>query len=117
MDLECEFWPFDLLAGRRAGKDPLRSVPEANMIVIAVGSDEELPQYVKDWLEDSLAAKWPMPAALVALLAGEEQPRKKPSRIHDYLSEIADRRNINFFCSLTPGGSCHDMKTAQAARN
>jgi hypothetical protein len=93
----CDTWPFELLAGPGARERCAEVAAEADMIIIAVRSREELPDHVKEWIESWLLRKKNSPTFLVALL--DEPFSDGTSSLADYLRGIAERGNMEFFCN------------------
>lgn len=100
MESECDAWPFELLAVDRVREHAITMAAAADMIIVAARGALELPDAVKDWIENGLLQKGSDPTALVALLHDDWIVSSKPPPLCVYLQQIAERGNVDFFCNL-----------------
>jgi hypothetical protein len=98
LDLHCDLWRFDLVGLPGIREAALLAARHAQIVVVGTRADIDLPASVKDWLNQSFAAKSPGSTAVVALL---HSPRPdcllalSPSRAS--LELLACRRKLPFF--------------------
>lgn len=93
----CHLWKFDFLLAPGLSDQAVAEATDADMIVIATHNQTELPPVVKDWVELWLR-RTRTPGALVALLDGLQPPVGSPCAVGTYLSEVAERAQMKFFC-------------------
>jgi len=100
-ELRAEFdaWNTDLLVHPQLCQRAATSASEADMIVIATHETESLPVHVKDWIESWLPQKRRAPTALVAVLRDEDKTLAHPPPVYEYLSQVAARGSLDFFCN------------------
>jgi hypothetical protein len=95
-DFHCDLWRFDLLHLPGVSDAATLAGMHAQMVIISARADIDLPPPVKTWLHQSLAAKPPGSAAVVALLLlGRESRDASPARTT--LEGAAKRRGLRFF--------------------
>lgn len=93
------FWSFSLLRHSRLRKHAIREAAEAQLIIVSVSSDQQLPPSVKALLESLPACSYRGQGALVALVGHEEGVLREPPPNIPYLRQIADKRGLDFFCN------------------
>jgi hypothetical protein len=96
--MDSNIWKFEMLREPELGKQAAAEAVAADMIIISVCEDE-LPAYVRDWIEGVLPMKEGRPAALVALLDWESDASGQSPRPEAYLRRLAGRNGLDFFCN------------------
>ncbi len=101
LDFECDAWPFEWLNVGRVREHAAMIASRADMIIIAAGGQEELPDGVTDWVESWLLQRNSQPAVLVALFDDDSviSPAKTPQPCA-YLQRIAEQAGMDYFCNL-----------------
>ena len=101
LEPECEvnqsMWKFDVLSSPRLGAVAAEEATEADLILVSMHGDGELPREVKDWLETWAAEKTGQNSALVALFDEVEEDESQVDTIQRYLRQIARRGGMSFF--------------------
>jgi hypothetical protein len=113
--LECATWKMDLLAHPPLCERAATAAAQADMIIFATCAREGLPSHVKDWIENWLPRKKRGPAALVALFEGDRETLREPGPLSAYLSKIAQRGGMDFFCNAGSVPS-QDFQNAEESR-
>jgi hypothetical protein len=94
---ECLFtnqmWKFDVLAVPKLKEIAAKDAAAAEIIIVSAHEGRELPADVKSWIGLWLGYKTEA-SALVGLFSGQSETHP----IRNYLSEIARRAQIEFFC-------------------
>ena len=97
-----QMWKFDVLAVPKLKEIAAKDAAAAEIIIVSAHANRELPTAVRDWIELWLAHKTEA-SALVGLFDANtiENP------IRTYLTEVARRAKIEFFCQpgLWPGSA------------
>ena len=97
-----QMWKFDVLAVPKLREIAAKDAAAADIIIISAHEGNELPHEVKSWIEKWLSYKT-RASALVGLFGAESVDNP----VRDYLSAVAKRAKIEFFCQpgLWPGKS------------
>lgn len=89
LEPECEvnqsMWKFEVLAVPRLGTVAAEEAAEADMVIISLSGESELPGRVKDWLETWVGEKAGQSSALVALFDGIEEDESQIEAIQIHL--------------------------------
>jgi hypothetical protein len=98
---ECSFklhlWKFDVLNDPALRALATKDAIDANILIISTNNNRELPKAVRSWVSSSLKQKEDFPAALIALLEGEEKSDASP--VGKFLREQAEEHHLDFFSS------------------
>lgn len=96
---ECAFanemWKFDILSVPKLREMAAKDAAAADIIIISMHGENDLPQDVKAWIELWLAQKGNA-IALVGLFGNVKDTSENPTFV--YLSEVARRGQMEFFC-------------------
>jgi hypothetical protein len=101
--LNTETWKFEALRQPVARDQAAYRIREANMIIISANGGEELPEYIKHWIEDILYQRRDRETAIVALLSREPAPDCELPRLGNYLRALAEKSGLDFFCNQGAG--------------
>lgn len=100
-------WRFDVLEEDSLRAQAVRDAADADIVIVAMQDDSEVPEAVRNWLE-SLLGRTPGAAALVALLQTHRAP------VQPYLEDVARRGGMDFFAQT--GKSSKPRKLRKAVR-
>jgi len=104
-----DVWNFKCLQDLALREQALAASIDADIIVIAAGSQSQLPSWVKDWIENALGQKQGIPAAMVAIFCGRQESPAYSLPPIAYLRQLAELHGMDFFCNLdnqtSPGDS------------
>ena len=112
---ECLFtnqmWKFDVLAVPKLKEIAAKDAAAAEIIIVSAHEGRDLPAEVKSWVEMWLGYKTEA-SALVGLFGGQSETHP----IRAYLTEIARRAQIEFFCQpgIWPGAPATRSTTTLA---
>lgn len=98
---EYDSWVMDLLAHPDLCRQAAAAAAGADMVIIAASGVGELPLPARNWIETWLPQKKAGPTALVLLLDEESESSGEPSPFCTYLSKVAKRGNMEFFCNTS----------------
>jgi hypothetical protein len=99
VEIKRVFWSFALLRNEELRGHAVREATEAEMIVISLLGNHELPPHVKRWVESWPARSQAGEAALVTLVGPEQgMPEESQAEVM-YLRGIAKSRRLDFFCN------------------
>jgi hypothetical protein len=93
------FWSFALLRQQALRKEAALEAAEADMIIISLGENNELPPHVKALLESLPARSQASQAALVSLIGTNTEIDENPEVPITYLRQIAENCSLDFFCN------------------
>jgi len=96
-DFKCTWWKFDHLRDAALREQAVGAAAEANMIMLSIHVDKDLPSAVKAWTETWLARKGQGKRALVTLIEGAHQQAQGFCPVQLYLQKIAHMGGMNFF--------------------
>jgi hypothetical protein len=96
-DFKCTWWKFDHLRDTTLREQAADAAAEANMIILSIHADKELPVAVKAWTETWLARKDHGKRALVTLIDGAQQQGQGFCPVQLYLQKVAHIGGMNFF--------------------
>jgi hypothetical protein len=100
LETECKLnqsmWKFDVLTIPRLGEAAAEEAAEANMVIVSMHGDDDLPAKVKAWMETWIREKTTSGGALV-LLCDESEKESQADAVQDYLRRVADRSGLSFF--------------------
>ncbi len=101
LEPECELnqsmWKFEVLAIPRIGAVAAEEAAEADLVIISMHGDLELPGKVKAWLETWVGDKSNPNGALVAVFDDSEDAGGQVASVQASLRQIADRGGMHFF--------------------
>ena len=102
--LDTDIWKFAVLCEPALSARALDHLRRANMIIISVGGQVELPGHIRDIIEQALYFRVSPAAAMVALLDHEPGPGShiELPRAGLYLQNLAARTGLDFFCNEGP---------------
>jgi hypothetical protein len=95
------FWSFSLLRYQQLRNHAAMEAAEAQMIIISIEGNNELPPQVKCLLGNLPSRTQAGQAALVTLIGPERSLLKRTAQHPDlaYLRQIAESRGLDFFCN------------------
>ena len=101
LEPECEvnqsMWKFEVLAIPRLGAVAAEDAAEADLVIVSLHGDMELPDKVKNWLEKWIGEKGAQSSALVALFDDLEEDEPEIASIQACLRQVARRGGMSFF--------------------
>jgi hypothetical protein len=89
-EFQQRLWRFDVLEEESLRAQAVRDAADADIVIVAMKDDKEVPKAVQSWLE-SLLGHLNGTAALVALL---DRPG---ASVQPYLEDVARRGGMDFF--------------------
>ena len=89
-EFQQRLWRFDVLEEDALRAQAVRDAADADIVIVAMKDDSEVPEAVRNWLE-SLLGRNSGAAALVALLPRTGAPAQP------YLEDVARRGGMDFF--------------------
>ena len=102
-ELNQSMWKFEVLGVPRLGTVAAEEAAEADMIIVSMSGENELPKTVADWLETWLGEKVGQSSALVTLFDETEEEENQCETIQWHLRQVARRGGMSFFSN--PAGS------------
>ena len=97
-----QVWKFEWLQDPQGWNEAVAAAVAADMIIIAVGAQGELPASVRSWIESVLPRKQSKCMALVALLSRKKRDEAVALTPARYLRQLAKRHGVDFICNLDP---------------
>lgn len=97
IELYCHLFTFESLnssAGAQCAED---MGADADLVILAVRCDQELPETVRLCLEKSIARKQARSAGIVALLEFSALQKEIEIRTKDFLTLLAHSKNLDLF--------------------
>jgi hypothetical protein len=98
MEIRPVFWNFALLRHAGLGESATAEAMDADMVVISVHKNGELPAHVQAWL-DKLPARTDGHGALVALVGAPAAFPNGETSCVNYLRHLAATRGMDFICN------------------
>ena len=89
-EFQQRLWRFDVLEEDSLRDQAVRDAAEADIVIVAMKEDADMPEAVRHWLE-SLLSRSTGATALVALL---DRP---DAAVQPYLEDVARRGGMDFF--------------------
>jgi hypothetical protein len=93
--LQGQIWSFGVLGLREIRRRSSSAARSADILVVSVSTNRELPGAVRVWLEMVLLPLKKRDPALVGLFASD--PKRKPAWTNTYLSDFAANCGIDYF--------------------
>lgn len=109
-DIEFDFnwWRFSFLEDAVLARQASGHAVDADILVIAVRGESELPPGVLDWLEQAVTVRGVREGAFIALLGGDSRDPRLMIRKNDaVLRALAQRAGMDYFTgspNALPGG-------------
>jgi hypothetical protein len=94
-----QWWNFEVLAFTSLRELAAAEAAAADMIIIGVHDEEELPETVADWMKRWLGLRKDHPGALVALLDAEPEKVNGSEGILSQLKQAAAMGQLDFFAT------------------
>jgi hypothetical protein len=91
-----ESWKFELIGNSRLRPLAAEAAGHANMLILALTNEEDLPDYMKQWLAAWASLKRSEPVALVALHNGESHNAEVPPLLV-YLQGLTKQGDLDLF--------------------
>ena len=95
-DFHLNIWRFDLLQTPNFIGEAVRLTVEANAIILATHQCDELPEAIKQWVDESIPQKRGQTAILIALLQANSKQPGISFPTADYLKNAAANAGIDF---------------------
>ena len=95
--LRIEAWSIDELNCLEPWCQAVEAASNADLIVVAVRAEGQLPLDVGIWLDTWLPQRRARPGALIALLSVPDQPGFRPFQVQESLHEVAQKSHLDFF--------------------
>jgi hypothetical protein len=95
--LATDAWKFELIGDPHLCELARKSATDANMLIISVTGNSELPADISEWLENWALRERNQPVALVALHNLEPQALDESPPLRTYLRRVAEQGNMHFF--------------------
>ena len=100
LDIQMAHWPMRELIGRSPGEEATANAANADILVVAAGSDPELPREFWQWTERWLAERQGHEGALVGLFEeGSDRDRRRDARDRQ-LHQLALRAGMDYLNRL-----------------
>ena len=96
-DFQCSWWKFDHLVNATLRQQAADAAVEANMVILSIRAQDELPRTHKLWLEEWIARRHHRKAALVVITAGAKQRGDETTPVLPYLQNAARLAKMDFF--------------------
>ena len=96
LTLDSQMWKFDVLGNPKLREMATRDAAEADLIMISTHGDGDLPQEVKDWI-DEWTGQLSSAIALVKLTDRNPCCHPDDDVIRSYLQSVAQRAGMDFF--------------------
>ena len=90
-------WKFEMIDDRRLRSHAVQAAAGADMIILAVSGDGELPAHIKDWFEQWTLSPRAERVALVVLHRLEQDTLDEIPSLRRYLQSISAPRGIDLF--------------------
>jgi len=90
-------WKFEILRQASLKKIAVFDAMEADLVLISVHADSELPEEVRAWIHLWLAQANQANCALGLLLAESNEMIGRVAPAHSYLQEVANQHKLDFF--------------------
>jgi hypothetical protein len=111
-DIASEIWRFNFLRHADVRQVAATTAADADLVVLAARGDEELPEHVKQWIEDWVLLQRNTPAVLVALLDHDMELPGTLSLLCAYLRHAAGRAGMDFYLKTGAGWHADFRPTA-----
>jgi hypothetical protein len=98
VDLELDYWRFDVLRDPELRSESARSAQSSAIIVFSVGNRKLLSPEIRDWLNRWARARGEHPCAFVALLGACRSESADEDPILRQLQRAAEKSGADFFC-------------------
>jgi len=96
-DFQCTWWRIDHLEDSALRSRAADAAADANMIVLSLRAQKDLPAPVKSWMGDWLSTEDYRKRALVALIGNPAEPCEDSLTLQAYLQKIARQARMDFF--------------------
>src|SRR5688572_10774023 len=108
-EFQQRLWRFDVLEEESLRAQAVRDAADADIVIVAMKDDKEVPEAVRSWLE-SLLGRLSGAAALVALL---DRPG---ASVQPYLEDVARRGGMDFFAQSGKASKPRRPRKARVVR-
>jgi hypothetical protein len=100
-DFNLELWNFQMIAIPEIADSTAQAAAQADLVIVSLHGKVELPDEIRNWIEE-----WPRlivdrDPALVALLDKPQKRRGTAASTLAYLRSVADRYGVSFFAHTT----------------
>lgn len=95
-DLAVSWLSCEMLGEPALARDALQKAAEADLLIFAVGSQEEVPLPVREWIETWLSLRGEREGALMDLFGKETEAEEAPAARHGYLRRVAHRGGMDY---------------------
>jgi hypothetical protein len=98
--LEEQMWNFDVLGIREIRNLAASTARKADVVIVSVSGNTELPDTIRDWLDMWLWILEEERPALIALF--NSSASQEIASVSAYLQQLAKRNGIDFFQERSP---------------
>jgi hypothetical protein len=96
-DFQVSWWKLDHLDNPRLCEQAADAAAVANMVVVSLRGDQQMPVILNRWLQGWLSRKDHQKSALVVLLGAKGQPTDEARRMQSHLQQAARQAKMDFF--------------------
>jgi hypothetical protein len=89
-------WKFEMIGNCRLMPHAVQAAAGADLIILAMSENDDLPSYVKQWFEEWTLFKRAEPVALVVLHHLRAYAGESPA-LRTYLESVVNQRGIDLF--------------------
>jgi hypothetical protein len=100
LGFDVSWWSFSLLGNPGASAEALKSAAGANFIVFASAADSELPEHVRNWVEQWVLFRGEKEGALIGLPVSAGAEPAGSIQIHLYLRDVAHRAGMDYLTDV-----------------
>ena len=100
-DFNLELWSFQVLGIRQIGKSAARAAAQADLVILSMHGNTELPTQARNWIERWSRLVVDNKPALVVLLDQTQAKSAKVDSTLRYLGNVAHRNGISFYPHTT----------------
>ncbi len=97
---DVSWWPFSLLSDAQASNEALKKAGEADYIVFTSSAESELPEHVRNWVEQLVLLRGEREGTLVGLPLAAKTQALVPAKVHFYLREVAHRAGMDYLTEV-----------------
>ena len=105
---DVSWWPFSLLADAGASTEALKTAAGANVIVFASSGDSELPEHVRNWVEQWVLLRGEREGTLVGLPVATSVQPGGHTQIDLFLRGVAHRAGLDYLTQV-PQNLCEPI--------
>jgi hypothetical protein len=96
-DFQCSWWKFEHLTNPLLRNQSADAAADANMVILSLRAQQDISPLHQNWIEEWLPRRDSRKSALVALVAGGNEPGHDKSPMITYLQNAARLGRMDFF--------------------